>query len=304
MTNFILEKLGLSTNDRAFILHADDIGLLQATVPAYEGLLRNQRITAASFMVPCPWFPSAAKAVGEAAGLEQLDVGVHVTLTSEWNAMRWGPLSAAGRQTESGLLDNEGYFFRTSAEVQGGAQVSAVEEELKIQVERARLAGIDITHLDSHMGSIVHPRFLATYVGQAMHMRVPAFLPRLSTEAMAAIGFDPDTIKQVLHYSDQIEAAGYPLFDSYSMLPLGKATGFEARLEIAKQTLNEAPAGLHYLIIHPAIDTPELRATASDWEARAMDYTLFMSDEWAQAVGSSGVKLVSMRDLRKVIRGE
>lgn len=302
--NPILKQLGLSDNDKAFVLHADDIGLLQATVPAYVDLMTNQRITAASLMVPAPWFPAAADVVQNTAQLPQSDVGVHITLNSEWTAMRFGPLSAEGRHPEHRLLDDAGYFHPIPEVVQNRGDVKAVETELNLQVSRAQKAGIDVTHIDSHMGTVVHPRFLTTYIGTAVKLQVPAFALRLSEKMLLEAGFDPDTATLFSKNSQQLEAAGFPLFDSYRMLPLREETQFEDRLAYAQRYIDAAPAGLHYLIIHPALDTPELRAVAPDWEARAMDYTLFMSDAWDNMLSASGAKTIGMRDLRNIMRGE
>lgn len=304
MSNPVLKKLGLSENDKAFVLHADDIGLLQATIPAYLNLMTNQRITAASVMVPAPWYPAAIEAIQQSSNLPQSDVGVHITLNSEWTSMRYGPITPEGRNPDNKLIDEAGYFHPIPEVIQNKGSVETVENEAKQQVSRAQQDGIDITHIDSHMGTVIHPRFLPTYIGIAMRARIPAFALRLSEKMLLEAGFDPDTAKLFSQHTQQLEAAGYPLFDSYRMLPLREAQSFEERLAYAKRYIDNAPAGLHYLIIHPALDTPELRAVAPDWEARSMDYTLFMSDAWDNMLTATGVKTVSMRSLRGIMRGE
>src|SRR3954463_10603061 len=104
--NPALKKLGFDEHDRVLIIHTDDIGMCQATLPAYENLLHAGLISSASAMVPCPWFPETARFC---RGHPDVDMGVHLTLNSEWDTYRWGPIST--RDTASGMLDEQGYFY-------------------------------------------------------------------------------------------------------------------------------------------------------------------------------------------------
>jgi len=105
--NTALRELGFSAADRVVIVHADDVGMCNATVNAFFELADYGVISSGSVMVPCPWFPAVAAAC---RGNADIDVGVHLTLTSEWDRYRWGPIST--RDPASGLLDEEGYFYR------------------------------------------------------------------------------------------------------------------------------------------------------------------------------------------------
>lgn len=294
--NPLLSRLGLSDNGRAIIFHADDIGMCHATVAAYPHLLDAGLITSAAFMVPCSWFPATAAFVREnSARYPQIDVGVHLTLTCEWDAYRWGSLTS--RQPEDGLIDEEGAFWRTSQAVQEKAEISAVEAELQTQMAQAQAAGLDVTHIDSHMGTLFHPRFLGSYVALAQAHRLPALMLRadaLSPEERNS----PDSAETVA-WLRQLEASGFPLLDSVQMMPLHRADG---KLELTKQILDSLPAGVHYFIIHPAQDTPELRAIAPDWQARVADYELFTSDALAQAIDASGVKPIGWAAIGDLLR--
>ena len=110
-------------------------------------------------MVPCGWFPATAAYCRANADNPRLDMGVHLTVTCEWDTPRWGPVS--GRDPATGLMDDEGYFFRSAAPVQAGADGAAVVAELRAQVQQAQAAGIDITHVDTHMFALAHPHLLA-----------------------------------------------------------------------------------------------------------------------------------------------
>src|SRR5215207_9167184 len=107
--NPALRRLGFADSDRVAIIHADDIGMCQASITAFADLSAFGLISSGAVMVPCAWFPSAAAA---SRARPDDDLGVHLTLTCEWDACRWGPIST--RDPESGLIDAEGYFYRTT----------------------------------------------------------------------------------------------------------------------------------------------------------------------------------------------
>ena len=143
----LVERLGFEVGDRVAIVHADDIGMCHAAnVGAFEALAGGP-VTCGSIMVPCPWFSEAAE---RARAHPELDLGVHLTLTAEWARYRWGPVSSASAVPS--LLDEQGVFPRTVADVLLRAKSDEVETELRAQIERALESGIDVTHLDAHMG--------------------------------------------------------------------------------------------------------------------------------------------------------
>ncbi|WP_428776649.1 ChbG/HpnK family deacetylase, partial [Vibrio sp.] len=128
--NPLLKKLGLSDNDRVVIFHADDIGMCHASYAAYVELVDNGLFSSAATMVPCGWFPATAVYCRTHQETHpHIDMGVHMTFTSEWDDLRWGPISM--RDKASGLMDEEGFFFRSSAGFQGSAQLEAVKTEMQ-----------------------------------------------------------------------------------------------------------------------------------------------------------------------------
>jgi predicted glycoside hydrolase/deacetylase ChbG (UPF0249 family) len=195
-------------------------------------------------------------------------------------------------------MDEQGYFPRGN-EPTRAAQVTAVEAEITAQLTRALAEGIDVTHIDSHMGTIFHPPFMPAYIQLAFSHQLPALILRSTPEQMQKMGFDPDTAQTLSKQMDQLEEQGMPLFDSILAMPLDK---HEQRLELAQARLDALPPGLHYFIIHPSIDTPELRALAPDWRARVGDYQLFTDKAWQQHVQKSGVQVIGYRALRNILR--
>ena len=295
--NPILHTLGFSPTDRVVILHADDIGSSHGTVAAYADLLAAGIMSSAATMVPCPWFPAAAAFCRQCRDDPRVDMGVHLTLNSEWSAYRWGPIST--RDSGSGLLDGEGYFHRREPAVQTQADLGAVERELRAQIDRALAAGIDVTHLDTHMLTLFHPRLLPVYLRLGQEFRLPVFLLRWDADQLRHWGYGLDDAEEVVQQVHAAEAAGAPLFDHADVMPLDH---HEDRLETAAELLAKAPAGLTYLLFHPAIDTAELRAFAPDWRARVADYELFTSDAWRQAIRDAGVQVIGWRPIRDAIR--
>lgn len=295
--NPVLAQLGLSETSKAVVFHADDIGVLNASVKAWTDLAGSSPMTAASVMTPCPWFPAAA---AEIVKHENADVGVHMTLNSEWDTMRWRPLSTI--DPASGLFDDAGYSPRTTAAVQENGDPAAVEVELKAQMDKALSAGIDVTHIDSHMGTLFHPKFLEAYVRVGFAYQVPALVLRADRERLVRIGFSEQVATQVEGALKFVAERGMPQFDSITMLPLHEAQSLSERTQVAKEQLEEMGPGLHYFIFHPVIGGPEVQAVAPDWDARHGDYELFMSEAWPQIIEDAGVTPVSCRQLRDVFR--
>ena len=129
------------------LLRIDDIGMNHTVNTAMRELLRTGMPFSASVMVPCPWFPEAAKILQDNP---QVSVGIHLTLNSEWADYRWGSL--LGATTVPSLVDENGYLFHTAAELfEHGMDIGEVESELRAQIEQALRAGLDVDYLDYHM---------------------------------------------------------------------------------------------------------------------------------------------------------
>jgi predicted glycoside hydrolase/deacetylase ChbG (UPF0249 family) len=197
-------------------------------------------------------------------------------------------------------MDEEGYFYRMTGGPQGGADLGATRRELVAQIERAKNAGIDITHIDSHMFTLMHPKFLGLYIELAELYKVPAFLLRPDSGVLDWMGFEGEEKALMSGLLAEAEAKGMPTFDHAVMLPL---ENLESRLDFCVDAFGKMPAGLTYMILHPNKDTPELRTMAPDWEARVDDYETFHSQAFRDAVEASGVRVVGMRALRDAMRG-
>jgi predicted glycoside hydrolase/deacetylase ChbG (UPF0249 family) len=291
--NPLLKKLGYSENDRLVIIHTDDIGMCQASLQAFEDLWDFGTISSGAVMVPCPWFPSTAEFCRKNP---EVDMGVHATLNSEWESYRWGPIST--RDRESGLLDKDGYFHQWHQAVYDNANPEAVAQELAAQVERALAAGMDISHIDSHMGTIMHPKFFHSYLQIGQDRKIPNMVPRNNPQAFQMFDMDNQALDFYKPILEQLEIEGLPMLDSMTSLPLEHA---EDHIGLAKKLLKEIPVGITHFIFHPSIDTPELRAIAPDWRARVANYNAFMSQELKDFIKSSGFQVIGYRRLKETL---
>ena len=292
--NPILKKLGFSDNDRLVIIHTDDIGMCQASIQAFKDLWAFGTISSGATMVPCPWFPAVAQMCKENP---DMDMGIHATLNSEWESYRWSPLST--RDTGSGLIDESGYFHQGQPAVYENATPEAVDVEVNSQIDKALAAGIDVTHVDSHLGTIMNPKFIQSYLQAAAGRLLPNMLPRLSAKGMDEMGFDPDEVQSYGPVMQQLENIGVPMLDGLLFMPLRQADG---QMKAAKELLGNLPEGITHLILHPSVDTPELRAIATDWEGRVENYNTFMSDELKKFIEHEDIKLIGYRPIRDAMR--
>ncbi len=292
--NPVLKKLGFSNDDRVVIIHTDDIGMCQASVDAYAEMLDYGLISSGAVMVPCPWFLEAA---AFASSQPKADLGVHLTLTSEWETYRWGPIST--RDPQSGLMDEQGFFHRTSEAVWEYADADAALAELDQQVSRALAEGVDVTHIDTHMGSVAHAKFIPGYIQLATKFGLPAMIPRMSAEdLMMSQNVDESTAGMFNEMIHMLEEVGIPLLDNLSGLELKDAEG---RFEQAKQALSALKPGITHFIIHPSKDTPELRHITDSWDCRVADFETFTSDATRDFIKSEGIQVIGYRDLKALM---
>src|SRR5262245_17547796 len=194
------ERLGWPAGKRVVIFHADDIGMCYEANQAAQQAFAKGEYRSAACMVPCPWFNEMA---AWCVANPKHDVGLHLTLTSEWKYYRWGPV--APRDKVPGLLDPMGYLFRDVMGVVRSAAAEEVATEIRAQLARARKVGMQPSHVDTHMGTLyARPDYTAAYLRMAMEEQIPAMV----------IEMTPRTI-------DKFRKQGYPINDSTIKLLAG-----------------------------------------------------------------------------------
>ena len=291
----LLQRLGFGPGRRVAILHADDVGMCHGANTAFLELARSGRLTCGSVMMPCPWSPEMARVAAED---RTLDLGVHLTLTSEWAGYRWGPLTRAGKA--SGLIDDEGYFHRTVADLAAGVAVEAAEEEMRAQIDRALAFGIDVTHLDTHMGAALSPPLIEAYCRIGRDYRLPVLLPRRADDYARVLKLDLLGAKEALSdAAKRLDEEGVPLVDDFRMTP-GVASEESAA---AYRNLVEAlPDGLTFVALHPNMSGDIEAIVPPRAHYRTDEVRLLSGGAIAGWLEANGIGTVGMRPLRDLYR--
>lgn len=274
------------------VIHADDVGMCHGTNQAFVELARLGTIGAGSVMVPCPWFPEIAAI---ASGDDTLDVGVHLTLNVEQQGYRWAPIS--GPSTAGGLTDEHGYCWSTVAEVRANAHPDAVEAEWRAQIDRAIDAGIDVSHLDAHMGSSLAPEWCDRYIALGVEYGVPVLI----TETLGVYGpsnhLSDVSEAQFASFVEQARAEGMPVFGRVLETDFGRPRG---AAHDYPGMLTSAGEELVYCAFHPCRPGPgEVEIIEPDaHHVRVDEYELFHTDDWKTWLGEQPIELIGMRELR------
>jgi predicted glycoside hydrolase/deacetylase ChbG (UPF0249 family) len=279
---------------RAVVPHVDDVGMCHGANVAFLELSRAGGVTCGSVMVPCPWFPEIADAAAEDP---TLDVGVHLTLTSEWPQYRWSPLSTCSRA--SGLIDERGYFPRNCLALRERIQVEAAETELRAQIDRALAAGIDVTHLDTHMGAALVPELVDVYVRLGFEYRLPILLPRDAGSYTGVLRMGE--IPPGLHASRvaSLESRGVPVFDHFRMTPEAYEPDVETTYRRMIETL---PEGVTFFALHCNAPGDIETIVPPRAHRRTNEYRLFGSGAPMRWAAEHGVRTVGMREIRTLWR--
>lgn len=271
----LAERLGYAPDAKLVIINCDDLGSSRsANVAIYESL-RTGVATSATLMVPCPWSRDAA------ADYRGEDVGVHLTLTSEWERYRWGPITRS-----PSLLDGDGGFPRTVEDVWEHADIEEVTKECRAQIERAILWGFDVSHLDSHMGTLqLKPEFFSVYLELACEFALPLRMAGASAEPLVGFPFRRIAAEEGICFSDHF---------------IYTSVGSKKAIEKA---LSQLRPGVTEVYFHPAVDTDELRSSHPDWANRVEDHATLCEDAaFADLITRSDVTLIGYRELREIQR--
>jgi predicted glycoside hydrolase/deacetylase ChbG (UPF0249 family) len=260
--------------DVRLIIRGDDIGSCHATNVACIRSYREGIMKSVEVMVPCSWFPEAAKMLNENPGL---DVGIHLVLTSEWDNYKWRPLTHA-----TSLTDADGYFYPTiwprknmpagTALKDADWKIEEIEKELRAQIEMGKRKVPHVSHLSYHMGCA------------SWDPKVRELCAKLAKEY--ELDVDPSE-------------AGVRGFGGF-----GNAKTAEERIDRFVKRLEELKPGTYLFVEHPGINTPEMYAIGhTGYEDVAQDRdavtAVFTSDKVENAVERLGIKLISYADLKK-----
>lgn len=285
-TKTLAERLGYPADAKLLIVHADDLGAAHsvnvASIKAFESGLVNS----GSIMIPCPWLSEIAS---YARNHPEADLGLHLTLTSEWTPYRWGPVLSKDRVAS--LLDSSGYFYLTETEAASHMNPREVEAELRSQIERARSVGIQPTHLDSHMGTLYQSKPLFEIL---LRLTRENKLPtRVSREFLERLSFLPSlltaddiVIDRIITIEPEVPPEGWAKFYS--------------------DAIKTIQPGITEMVVHIAYDDAEMRGMTFDhpnWGAawRQRDFDFLTSDKFRSLLKENNIKLITWREIGKLI---
>jgi chitin disaccharide deacetylase len=276
----LAQRLGYPPDARLLLIQSD-IGMMHAIDRATFEAIEKKWITSATVLVAGPWFPEAAAfARAHAEG----DYGVHLMLNSEWTPYRWGPLLPAAQVPS--LLDADGYFPATEDEVIRNARPEELERELRAQIDKAKAAGINITHLDSHMDTLfATPQLFAIYRKLGEDYHVPVLVTR-----------------EVVTRLKLTDTDGVVVLDRRIEMRPGVPRA--QWLDAYKKMLSPLPPGTYLLSVHLGYNDPEHQAATfghQNWGAawRQADLDTISSPEFHQFLKEQDYILITWKELAK-----
>lgn len=254
------------------VVRADDMGMAQAVNEACIKCCKDGIATTVEVIVPGPWFLDAVRLLKENP---TIDVGVHLTLTSEWERVKWRPLTTA-----PSLVDVDGYFYPMTRQradfppntgfVEAKPKLEDVERELKAQIEQAQKhLGKRVTHLSAQMGAA----------------RATPELQTLTRQIAKGYGLrlEDTSVKYAGGFGNSRSSAA------------------DREAALVKLLTNIQP-GTWFIIEHPGYDTPEMRAIGHQgYENVAVDRaavtSAFTSAKVKEVIAKRQIKLLSFADL-------
>lgn len=278
----VIQKLGYPPGSRLLIIHGDDFGVSHSVDLATEEALEKGWITSASIMVPCPWFPEVAQFAREHPNM---DLGLHLTLTSEWTPYRWGPVST---QLVPTLRDKDGYLPPTEDVAAAQDSPADVAVEIRAQIMKARAAGVRFTHFDSHMDTLFQtPELFRVYQQAGRDSHVPTLILR---------SLLPHDGNGYVIMPDRTVLSGY--VEMKPGVPLNQWLAYY------KKNLAALGPGLYQLTMHLGYDDGELQAITAGktgWGAawRGADLKVVSSPDFQQFLKKQGFVLVTWKQIAK-----
>lgn len=257
-------------------------------------------------MTPCSW---SGEAAAFAAQNPQFAIGIHLTLTSEWEYYRWGPV---GHEHTESLRDRNGYMWRESNEFEEHCDLDEVRAEILAQVNKAKALGFSTpSHLDNHMGSLYgietgRLELLNLTLDLCSELHMPFRLPTSYIPAQKALfdgsAFTEDMVKMLLgNVRDYAQQRQAPVLDY--LLPHDwngpQAQSYEAFRDYMLTQFETFPDGISETFIHPSLECDELKGITRSWQRRVWEHRLFADPATRQHIESCGIQLINYRSLQK-----
>ena len=262
------EKLGFPEGKKIILLHCDDAGMCDEANIAVRHYFETGDLRSAAVMVPCPY---AMDLVEWAKTQESPDVGIHLTLTSEWKNYRWGPVSDPAKVP--GLIDPEGKMWHDVPEVVTHASAEEVETEVRAQIDKVIAAGFTPTHIDTHMGTLYGSlEYLKVFLKIAEEYKIPANAIDLSDSAVAE-NFRKEGYPITTDVVELLNQYSLPKLDNFSSVPGGD--NYENKRDNFFELLKSLKPGLTEIIFHPSVETDNLKTITGSWQQRVWEAQMF-----------------------------
>ncbi len=286
------------------IVNADDFGMCEAANDAVIALFTEGRLFSSTIMFPCP---ACEKAARFAAEHPEYAVGVHLTLTSEWDAYRWAPLTDG-----ASLRDPAGYMWPHTEDVERNAEYKDIEAEIEAQYQKALSFGMRPSHVDNHMGTLYGNRtgrfgLLVLILRWAGQKQLPYRLYTKTCKAMTPRG-TPWPVYRISGVLTSLLAKRYHVtLPDYLLFPdwtreLSEGGYAHYREEILRQWTS-IPDGVTETFLHPALETDELKSITRNWFQRVWEYNLMNDPATHEYLAAHGIRMISYRDLVKIRKG-
>ncbi len=284
------EKLGFPPDKRVVILHADDIGMCPEANTAARLQMEQDHIQSCAVMMPCP---SAREFIDWATAHPEEDVGLHLTLTSEWKTYRWPGLTKA--EDAPGLLDEEGKLWHEVIQVVQNASPEEVEQEIRAQVEQAIAWGYRPDHMDTHMGTLYGShQFTKAYLSVAEEYNIPAMVIDFQNPEVLE-GFR----QQGYPLTDEMIAAvnnySLPKLDYFYSAPNAKT--YEEKCSKFQELIKSLQPGLTEIIFHPSELTENLKTITNSWQQRAWEAKMFGDPDMQAFFAAEGLIFTNWREV-------
>lgn len=285
------ELLGWPSGTKAVIFHVDDAGMSHDSNMGAMKAIEDGIATSLSIMMPCSWVPEMTAYLKRHP---QVDAGVHLTLTSEWKNYRWGPV--AGKTAVPGLVDSDGCLWRTVSDVGAHATPDEVEAEILAQIDKLRAAGIEPTHLDSHMGTCFLPQYFSSYVKVGIEKKIPVLI---FGGHMQHIGDEAGALKPMVRMIAQtVWDAGLPVIDDLVTEPT-RAKDYEQRKAELIRLLREMQPGITEVIVHCTLPSEAFSHISSSGPKRHAELRLMIDPDIKTFIKKEGIVLTTWRELTR-----
>ncbi len=290
----MISDIGFQPNDRLAIIHADDVGMCHGANVAFAELSAFGSVTSGAVMVVCPWFLEILQLVERNP---DLDIGVHLTLTSEWQAYRWGPISTISKN--SGLIDDQGYFWQRTPMLAEHVVPEAAETEMRAQIDKALDFGLDITHLDAHMGVAFIPQLFDIYLELGQEYQLPVLLPRTISDYTSVLELGHHQLDIYHDAIKEMENIGWPLVDHFRMTP---GVPSEKARSAYYEMIGSLAKGLTFVALHPTRPGEIESIVPPRAHYRTDEYRLLQEPEFLEFIRNQKITTIGFRKIRDWLR--